>query len=158
MVQMLALALLLAALRAQLAGVRHIVIVPLIFERQVFAPVAVSRRQDRPFADADLTSLRELGNVAVLALRSAMLLAESRAVASQLRTSEERFRLLVDGVKDYAIFLLDPSGHISRWNQGAGGTKGYRAEEIVGRHLSTFYQAEDTAAGHPASGLIQAEQ
>jgi len=158
MVQMFEPALLPGEFREQLAGVRHIVIVPLIFEGEVFATVAVSRRQDRPFADADLTSLRELGNVAVLALRSAMLLAESRAAASALRTSEERFRLLVDSVKDYAIFLLDPSGHISSWNQGAERIKGYRAEDIVGRHLSTFYQPEDIAAGHPAIELAEAEQ
>src|SRR5207245_10692848 len=142
------------AFREQLAGVRHIVIVPLIFEGGVFATVAVSRRQDRPFADADLTSLRELGNVAVLALRSAMLLAESRAAAHARRTSEERYRLLVDSVKDYAIFLLDPSGHISTWNQGAERIKGYKAEEIIGRHPSTFYQPEDVGAGHPAIELL----
>src|SRR5438445_8067803 len=150
MVQMFDPALLPHEFREQLAGVRHIVIVPLIFEGQVFATIAVSRRQDHPFTDTDLTTLRELGNVAVLALRSAMLLAESRAAASALRTSEERFRLLVDGVKDYAIYHLDPAGHITSWNQGAERIKGYRAEEIVGRHLSTFYQADDIAAGHPA--------
>ena len=158
MVQMFDSALLPDEFREQLAGVRHMVIAPLILEGEVFATVAVSRRKDPPFETADLTTLRELGNVAVLALRSAILLAESRAVASQLRTSEERFRLLVDGVKDYAIFLLDPAGHISSWNQGAERIKGYKAEEIIGRHLSTFYQPEDVAAGHPAIELVEAEQ
>jgi PAS domain S-box-containing protein len=64
----------------------------------------------------------------------------------------------VDGVRDYAIFLLDPAGFVTSWNQGAERIKGYRAEEIVGRHFSTFYQADDAAAGEPARGLRVAEQ
>ena len=158
MVQMFDPALLPDQFREQLADVRHIVIVPLILNDEVFATIAVSRRQDAPFEPADLSTLRELGNVAVLELRSAVLLAESRAAASELRTSEERFRLLVDGVKDYAIFLVDPNGLISSWNQGAERIKGYKAEEILGRHLSTFYQPEEVAAGHPAIELTEAEE
>ncbi len=145
--------------REQLAGVRHTLTVPLIVEGEVFATIAVSRRrQDRSFESSDLATLRELGNVALLALRNAILLAQTQAVATELRTSEQRFRLLVEGVKDYAIFLLDPAGHVTSWNQGAERIKGYRAEEIVGRHFSTFYQAGDVAAGKPAIGLIEAEQ
>ena len=79
-------------------------------------------------------------------------------LSAELRTSEERFRLLVDGVRDYAIFLLDPAGFVTSWNQGAERIKGYRAQEIVGRHFSTFYQADDAAAGEPARGLRVAEQ
>jgi PAS domain S-box-containing protein len=79
-------------------------------------------------------------------------------LSTELRTSEERFRLLVDGVRDYAIFLLDPAGFVTSWNQGAERIKGYRAQEIVGRHFSTFYQADDAAAGEPARGLRVAEQ
>ncbi|MEG3193526.1 PAS domain S-box protein, partial [Lysobacter sp. D1-1-M9] len=56
-----------------------------------------------------------------------------------LRQSEERFRLLVEGVRDYAIFMLDPSGNIASWNLGAQLNKGYTAEEIIGRHFSIFY-------------------
>jgi len=144
--------------KEQLAGVRHTVTVPLIVEGKVFATVAVSRRQDCPFERRDMETLRELGSIAVLALRHAMLLAQARAATSELRTSEERFRLLVDGVKDYAIFLMDPAGNVTSWNQGAQRIKGYQAEEILGRHLSTFYPAEDVAAGIPARGLRVAEQ
>jgi PAS domain S-box-containing protein len=79
-------------------------------------------------------------------------------LSAELRTSEERFRLLVDGVQDYAIFLLDPAGFVTSWNQGAERIKGYRAQEIVGRHFSTFYQADDAAAGEPARGLRVAER
>ncbi len=144
--------------REQLAGVRHTVTVPLIVEGEVFATIAVSRREDRPFEPRDLETLRELGSICVLALRHAMLLIQAQVASTQLRTSEERFRLLVDGVKDYAIFLMDPAGHVTSWNQGAERIKGYRAEEILGRHLSTFYPAEDVAAGIPAMGLRVAGQ
>ena len=58
-----------------------------------------------------------------------------------LRQSEERFRLLVQGVKEYAIFMLDPEGHVSTWNTGAERIKGYRAGEIIGVHFSRFFPA-----------------
>ena len=58
-----------------------------------------------------------------------------------------RFRLLVESVKDYAIFMLDPTGHVATWNAGAQRLKGYAATEIIGKHFSTFYPAEDIAAG-----------
>jgi len=59
----------------------------------------------------------------------------------------ERFRLLVESVKDYAIFILDPKGFVSTWNAGAERIKGYKASEIVGRHFSTFYSQEEAASG-----------
>ena len=58
------------------------------------------------------------------------------------RQSEERFRLLVESVRDYAIFMLDPTGHVLTWNAGAQRFKGYRAEEIIGSHFSRFYPPE----------------
>jgi len=73
-------------------------------------------------------------------------LTERRRAEETLRQSEERFRLLVQGVQDYAIFLLDPDGRIASWNEGAQRIKGYRAHEIIGRHFSAFYPAEDAAS------------
>jgi PAS domain S-box-containing protein len=70
-----------------------------------------------------------------------------------LRASEERFRLLVEGVKDYAIFMLDPEGRIQSWNSGAERIKGYRSEEVIGKHFSIFYPNEDVRAGKPELGL-----
>ena len=61
--------------------------------------------------------------------------------------TEERFRLLVETVKDYAIFMLDPRGRVATWNAGAERIKGYRAEQIIGEHFSIFYPPEDVAAG-----------
>jgi len=66
-----------------------------------------------------------------------------------LRQSEERFRLLVDGVKDYAIFRLDPDGNVASWNAGAQAIKGYLAADIIGKHFSTFYTPEDIARNWP---------
>jgi len=64
-----------------------------------------------------------------------------------LHVSEERFRLLVESVKEYAIFMLDPRGIVSSWNVGAERIKGYRAYEIVGQHFSRFYPEEEVRAG-----------
>ncbi len=70
-----------------------------------------------------------------------------------LRQSEERFRLLVDGTTDYAIFMLDPHGRVMSWNAGAERIKGYPAEEIIGQHVARFYTAEDIHAGKPQRHL-----
>jgi hypothetical protein len=72
------------------------------------------------------------------------------------RSLEERFRALVSSVKDYAIFMLDPTGRIETWNAGAERTKGYTADEIIGQHMSRFYTPEDLARGLPAKLLAQA--
>lgn len=66
---------------------------------------------------------------------------------------EANFRLLVQGVTDYAIYMLDPTGHVSNWNAGAERAKGYKAHEIVGQHFSRFYAAEDRLAGLPEKAL-----
>jgi PAS domain S-box-containing protein len=70
-----------------------------------------------------------------------------------LLESERRFRILVDGVFDYAIFMLDPSGVVVNWNAGAERLKGYTADEIVGQHFSKFYTPEDRARGVPGRFL-----
>ncbi|MBB5666251.1 hybrid sensor histidine kinase/response regulator [Rhizobium leguminosarum] len=86
-------------------------------------------------------------------------LTERRAAENAIRQSEEQFRRLVQGVSDYAIYMLDPDGNVSSWNFGAERIKGYRPEEIIGRHFSTFYTPEDRAAGVPqtALGIARAE-
>jgi PAS domain S-box-containing protein len=79
-----------------------------------------------------------------------------RAVADKLLESERQFRLLVEGVTDYAIFMLDRNGYVTNWNAGAQRIKGYRADEIIGRHFSIFYTPEDRAAGLPLQVLSAA--
>jgi len=76
-----------------------------------------------------------------------------RQQEEQLRWSEERFRLLVEGVRDYAIFMLDPKGHVASWNIGAQQAKGYTPEEIIGQHFSVFYPPEVVASGWPEREL-----
>ena len=85
-------------------------------------------------------------------------LTERKAAAESLRRSEEQFRLLVQGVTDYAIYMLDPNGRVSSWNSGAERIKGYRPEEIIGSHFSRFYTEEDQANGLPAEALRQARE
>jgi PAS domain S-box-containing protein len=70
-----------------------------------------------------------------------------------LRASEERFRLIVDAVEDYALLMLNPSGYIVSWNAGAERIKGYRTDEVIGRHFSLFYTPEDIQAGKPQKAL-----
>jgi PAS domain S-box-containing protein len=81
---------------------------------------------------------------------------ERRQAAEELRRSEERFRLLVEGIADYAIFMLDAEGFVTSWNSGAERIKGYVAEEIIGQHYSRFYGDEDLRKGKPAMALREA--
>ncbi|HYD37513.1 MAG TPA: PAS domain S-box protein [Allosphingosinicella sp.] len=81
---------------------------------------------------------------------------DKRAAALALQESERRFRTLVQGVKDYALYMIDPDGRVSNWNTGAEAIKGYKADEIVGQHFSRFYTEEDRAAGEPARALATA--
>ncbi|WP_242927329.1 PAS domain-containing sensor histidine kinase [Pontibacter vulgaris] len=73
-----------------------------------------------------------------------------------LKESEERFRLMIEGVKDYAIFMLDPAGNVATWNEGARKIKGYEAKEIIGKHFSKFYGKEAVDEGYPQYELEQA--
>lgn len=79
-------------------------------------------------------------------------------IFEDLRRSEEKFRLLVNEVKDYAIFILDPDGYVKSWNQGAKRLKGYEANEIIDQHFSRFYTNEDIDRGHPQEELSIAKE
>ena len=83
-------------------------------------------------------------------------LTERKRGEETVRDSEQRFRLLVESVNDYAIFMLDPEGNIESWNAGAQRLKGYSPDEIIGRHFSIFYSAEDVRAGKPERELRDA--
>ena len=84
--------------------------------------------------------------------------AERNEAERVLRESEETFRLLVDGVRDYAIFFLDPEGHVMTWNAGAERIKGYRADEIIGQSFVRFYLPQDVIAGVPSRLLRRATE
>lgn len=97
-------------------------------------------------------------SVLTTALRAARYSAEMSALEAQARQedqrrSEESFRLLVESVRDYAIFMLDPDGRVAGWNAGAQRLKGYRPKEIIGEHLSRFYRDIDIERGEPERAL-----
>jgi PAS domain S-box-containing protein len=96
-----------------------------------------------------------LQGVVISALTEALHTARSRAEAStaEARSHEERFRLLVEGVEDYAIFMLDPDGRVASWNAGAKRINGYDEEEIIGERFSVFYTEEDVLKDHPEEEL-----
>ena len=82
--------------------------------------------------------------------------ATGKRTLADLAHGPEAIRLLVDAVLDYAIFLIGPDGHVLTWNQGAERIKGYRASEVIGKHISIFYTPEDVEAGRPERILRQA--
>jgi PAS domain S-box-containing protein len=83
-------------------------------------------------------------------------LSERKATRDALKLSEQRFRILVQGVQDYAIYMLDPQGKVSSWNRGAQRFKGYTDDEIIGEHFSRFYTDADRSTGLPARALSTA--
>jgi len=85
-------------------------------------------------------------------------LTERRAAQEALRHSEQQFSLLVQGVTDYALYMLDPTGIITTWNAGAQRIKGYEPMEVIGRHFSLFFEPADAAAGMPQRSLDIAER
>ncbi|MPZ44354.1 MAG: PAS domain S-box protein [Betaproteobacteria bacterium] len=80
-------------------------------------------------------------------------LSQRREHEESLRQGEERFRLLVEGVSDYAIFMLDANGYVATWNSGAERIKGYKDQEIIGQHFSSFYPADAVESGWPEHEL-----
>jgi len=80
-------------------------------------------------------------------------LTERKEAEESLKRSEEQFRLLVNGVRDYAIYMLDRDGHVTNWNLGAERIKGYTRDEILGTHFSRFFSEEDRERGEPQRGL-----
>ncbi len=107
----------------------------------------------RFWANVVITALRDESGVLTGYGKVTRDLSERRLHEEALRDSEQRFRLLVESVRDYAIFMLSPEGVIESWNSGAKLIKGYSAQEVIGRHFSLFYRPEDLAAGLPAREL-----
>lgn len=113
----------------------------------------ISGWDEPPTALATLAPVRDSkGQALYVFLQVQDITAQSKA-EDQLRRSEERFRLLVEAVEDYAIFMLDPQGHVVSWNTGAQRIKGYTAQEIIGQHFRIFYRPEQQAESYPEHEL-----
>ena len=117
------------------------------------------RKDGTPFwANVAMTALRDSNNVLIGFGTVISDVSDKKAAHDAVLKSERNFRLLVQGVTDYAIFMLSTDGHITSWNAGARRIKGYTEDEIIGSHFSRFYTPEDVAAGVPFRGLETARR
>jgi PAS domain S-box-containing protein len=107
-------------------------------------------------ARASLAAVRDSKGHSLYVFLQVQDITAQAAAEQQLRHSEERFRLLIEAVQEYAIFMLDTDGTVASWNSGAQRIKGYSAREILGSHFRVFYPAEQQAAGHPEFELEEA--
>jgi PAS domain S-box-containing protein len=107
----------------------------------------------RFYADVVITALRDEAGTLIGYAKVTRDLTQKRIEDERRYEQEQRFRLIVDSVRDYAIFMLDATGHVTTWNPGAERIKQYRAEEIIGRHFSVFYPEELRSTGYPDAEL-----
>ncbi|WP_293699751.1 MULTISPECIES: PAS domain S-box protein [unclassified Sphingopyxis] len=165
-----------AAATFQAIGVRATICMPLVKEGRLKAMMAIHHRQPHAWSDNELALMREVTDRSWAHVERAGTEAELRQTAARLRDlnetlemrvaersaalerSQVQFRLLVQGVTDYAIFMLDTNGIVTSWNAGAERIKGYTPEEIIGRHFSVFYEQAEREAGEPARALDMARR
>ena len=148
----------------ELAVVVAIILLPLLWFAcfRMLAPLDVLRdtiRRIRTEPDAPhFTGIESPDEIGALAGEFDAMVKERYEVDRAMRQSDARFRSLVDSVKDYAICLLDASGHVASWNEGAERIERYSAEQVLGRHFSCFYPREAVEADVPDQLLREAEQ
>jgi PAS domain S-box-containing protein len=116
----------------------------------------VRKDGSRFWANVIITAVRDASGQLIGFSKITRNLTERREHEEELRRSEERFRLMVDGVTEYAIMMLDTEGFVTSWNVGAERIKGYKAHEILGKHISHFYTSEAVLANKPWEDLATA--
>lgn len=157
-------------------GVAATCCMPLVKDGRLIALMAVHHDAPHVWTPEEIALIREVTERSWAHVRRTATEAELRHTAAQLRDlnaelehrameravaleqSRTQFRLLVQGVTDYAIFMLDPDGRVASWNAGAQRIKGYSPDEIIGAHFSTFYPEEDRRAGDPDRALESARR
>ena len=157
-------------------GIGATICMPLVKEGRLTALMAIHHAGSHRWTSNELATIREVAERSwahIERVRSEAALREAatrlgdlnetleqRVVerTAALERSQTQFRLLVQGVVDYAIFMLDPTGLVSSWNTGAERIKGYAADEIIGRHFSSFYTDEDRDRGEPHRALETARR
>ena len=157
-------------------GIAATICMPLVKEGRLTALMAIHHGHPHAWSDYELALIRDVTDRSWAHIERASAEAELRQTAERLRDlnetlemrvadrtaaldrSQTQFRLLVQGVTDYAIYMLDSEGHVSSWNAGAERIKGYRPDEIIGRHFSSFYEEADRAAKEPERALETARR
>jgi PAS domain S-box-containing protein len=137
-------------------GLRSLLGVPLVADGRTIGVVHVGTYPPRRFTEDETRMLRLVADRIAIAIDHARLYEAERRARAAAETAERRFRLVVDGVGDYALYLLDCDGRVVNWNAGAERLKGYGEAEIVGQHFATFYTPEDIQRGAPAQALTGA--
>ncbi|MDO9370848.1 MAG: PAS domain S-box protein [Sphingopyxis sp.] len=165
-----------AATTFQSIGIRATICMPLVKEGRLTALMAIHHRLPHVWTDNELALIREVTDRSWAHIERVGTEAELRQAAARLsdlnetlemrvadrslalERSQTQFRLLVQGVTDYAIYMLDETGLVTSWNAGAERIKGYRPEEIIGHHFSSFYEDADRAAYEPGRALETARR
>ncbi|WP_338425917.1 GAF domain-containing hybrid sensor histidine kinase/response regulator [Sphingopyxis kveilinensis] len=165
-----------AAATFRAMGIAATICMPLVKDGRLTALMAIHHREPHRWTSEELATIREVTDRSWAHIERVGIDAELRATAERLRElnetlehrveersaalerSQTQFRLLVQGVTDYAIYMLDDVGRVTSWNAGAERIKGYTPDEIIGHHFSSFYEEQDRAAGEPQRALETARR
>jgi len=137
-------------------GLRTLLGTPLVLDGRGIGVVHVGSLSPRRFTADDARLLELVADRIATAIGRARAFGAEQLARHDAETAEGRFRLLVDGVRDYAFYMLDRAGRVESWNAGAERLKGYTADEIIGQHVELFYPPEEARQGAPGRALERA--
>jgi PAS domain S-box-containing protein len=137
-------------------GLRTLLGTPLVLDGRGIGVLHVGSLSPRRFTPDEARLLELVADRIATAIGRARLFGAEQRARHDAETAEGRFRLLVDGVRDYAFYMLDRGGRVESWNAGAERLSGYTAEEVIGRHVSLFHASDDVRQGGPALVLERA--